>query len=217
MAEKGEGSKAMNAYIIVCFALAAVALLAFKWTNDHREQLAAEYRKHNQRIFDIQSGLYPNIRDYYTKVKEKKIFVVDKQVKDDTHLELKRIAQDKQFGLLLEESGDTKKDQLDVVQSGRGEEKFKEYYEYSCTVTLKNVTQSMWAAYLRAVLDPGRPENVLDDYLTVASIEAVRAVQQYGKVDVSLEGVGGRHADLSLWKVTIKFIWFTSKDEGDAA
>ncbi len=208
MAEQGEGSKAMNIYIVACFVLAAGALVAYKTTNDKRDELSSEYRMLYQKVTDVQAGLAPNIADYYRKVKNKQIFTVDKEVKDNTHLKLKEIAE----ALDIKEGAD-KADRLDVLPI-RGELKYKEYYQYGAEVKLKGVTQSEWAAFVRKVMDPLDPQNVLDDYVVCESVEVLRVEQRYNRVDESPE-VGGRYVDRSLWNVTIKFVWFASKDEGE--
>lgn len=210
MQEKAEGSKAMNAYIVICFLLAAVALVAYKLNNDKRVELSDEYETLAQKVADIQGGLSPNIADYYRKRKAGQIVSFNKEVKDNTHLSLKAIAEE----LGIKESAGTD-DRLDVVPE-RGKLQFKEYYEYGCTVTLKGVTQSEWAAFLRKVMDPLAEKNVLDQYVVVESLDVKRKEQRFNKQEIYTE-VGGRFVDRSLWDATFRFVWFLSKDEGDAA
>jgi len=209
MQESGEGSKAMNAYIVICFVLAAAALIAYKMSNDKRVELSDEYKTLAQKVADIQGGLAPNIADYYRKRKAGQIFTVDKDVKDNTHLALKQIAEE----LGIKESAGTD-DRLDVVPE-RGKLQFREYYEFGCTVTLKGVTQSEWAAFLRKVMDPLAEKNLLDQYVVVESIDIKRKEQRFNKQDIYNE-VGGRFVDRSIWDATFRFVWYLSKDEGDA-
>lgn len=212
MQEKAEGSRAMNAYIVVCFVLAAAALVAYKLTNDKRTELSAEYLVLAQKVADMQGGLAPNIADYYSKVKGGQIVKIGKAVKDDTHLTLKAIAESDDLKIYEKAGAD---DRLDVVNEQR-KLQFKEYYEYGCTVTLKNVTQSEWAAFLRRAMDPLSDKYVLHKYVVVESIDIKRKEQRFNKLEIAPE-VGGRHVDRSLWDVTIRFVWFASLAEDEPA
>lgn len=210
MQDGGEGSRAMNAYIVVCFVLAAAALVGYKVTNDERAELSDEYRALAQKVADIQGGLAPNIADYYRKEKNGLIFTVRKDVKDDTYKSLKAVAEE--LGINESASAD---DRLDMVNE-RPRLQFKEYYECACTVTLKNVTQSEWAAFLRKVMDPLAEKNLLDQYLVVESVDIKRKESNFKKLEIYSE-VGGRYVDRSLWDATFRFVWFLSKEEYDAA
>lgn len=212
MEDKAEGSKAMNAYIVICFVLAAGALVAYKITNDKRTELSAEYLTLSQKVADMQGGLAPNIADYYNKVKSGQIVKIGKTVKDDTHLTLKAIAESPELGIKESAGPD---DRLDVVTEQR-KLQFKEYYEHGCVVTLKNVTQTEWAAYLRKVMDPLSDKYVLHKYVMVDSIDIKRKEQRFNKLEISAE-VGGRYVDRSLWDVTIRFVWFSTLAESDAS
>lgn len=209
MQDGAEGSKAMNAYIVICFLLAAVALVAYKLTNDKRVELSDEYTTLAQKVADIQGGLSPNIADYYRKVKGGQITKIDSGTKDNTHLALKAIAEE----LGIKESAGAD-DRLDVIPE-RGKLQNRQYYEYGCTVTLKGVTQSEWAAFLRKVMDPLADKNVLDQYVVVESVDIKRREQRFNKMEIYTE-VGGRFVDRSIWDVTFRFVWFLNKDEVDA-
>jgi hypothetical protein len=214
MTQQAEGSKAMTIYIVICFVLAAGALLAYKVMNDKRTELAAEYRARFQNVVDIQAALAPSIQDYYRRVANKEIRTVDKNVKDSTPTALREIAKGVGSGI-LEDTGVN--DRLDIEPDTQKTNKQQRYIEYGCTVTLKNVTQSEWALFLRNVLDPFDSKNVLDDYVTVASIEAVHLETNYKKMAASESQPGGTYRDASPWKVTIKFIWFATMDEASQA
>jgi hypothetical protein len=214
MTQQAEGSKAMTIYIVICFVLAAGALLAYKVMNDKRTELAAEYRARFQNVVDIQAALAPSIQDYYRRVANKEIRTVDKNVKDSTPTALREIAKGVGSGI-LEDTGVN--DRLDIEPDTQKTNKQQRYIEYGCTVTLKNVKQSEWALFLRNVLDPFDSKNVLDDYVTVASIEAVHLETNYKKMAASESQPGGTYRDESPWKVTIKFIWFATMDEASQA
>lgn len=214
--QQGSGSKAMTIYIVVLFVLSAAALVGFKIMNDKRSELAAEYGARYQNVVDIQGALYPSINDYYKKVKNGDIRTVNFAVKRDTHAALRAIAEavgrTGSEGGIRESTGPD--DRLDIeVEPGVNK---KQYMEYACTVTLKNVTQSEWAQFLRDVLDPYKADNVLDEYVNVASIEAGRVETTYKKMVPSGEA-GGRYVDRSPWKVVIKFTWFASMEEANSA
>lgn len=213
MSQQAEGSKAMTIYIVVCFVLAAGALLAYKVMNDKRTELAAEYRARYQNVVDIQAALAPSINDYYRKVKSGEIRTVNKAVKDSTQTALREVAEK----LAINEDGDVKLDRLDFEAEKNQEKKAFGYIEYGLTVTLKNVTQDDWAKFLRNVLDPFSQENVLDDYISVATIDATRVVSDYKKMVASEQRADKSYADDSLWKVTIKFVWFATLDEAGRA
>lgn len=209
MSQNADGSRAMTIYIVICFGLALVALGAFKVKNDERADLAQEYRLLSQQVVDMQDprgGMAKHIGDYYRLVKMGTLTRVNKAVKDDTYRALKAAAEN--LGI-LEAAGE--QGRLKVVP-GRAVMKFNEYQQAFCDVELNRVTQSEWAAFLRVVLDPHSAENVLDDYIVVESFEASRIEQNFSRMAVSPE-MGGRHTDSSLWKVTIRFIWFSPKDE----
>ena len=49
----------------------------------------------------------------------------------------------------------------------------------------------------------------------VESIDIKRKEQRFNKQDIYNE-VGGRFVDRSIWDATFRFVWYLSKDEGDA-
>ncbi|MCC7508856.1 MAG: hypothetical protein IT464_05745 [Planctomycetes bacterium] len=189
MAEQ-EGSKAMSIYIVACFALAMVALIGYKFTNDQRDTLSGDYVAAAGKFADISVAYSPNIGDYYYKVKQEIIKPPDREMMNNTHVTMRSIAAE----LNIQET-----DNRFNVTPGRGEPKKvgkERYLEYKCKVTLDSVTQTEWTAFLQNALQ------ATDKYAVTQSISIERKQRTFGKVDI----VKGN--DLSQWKVTIEFVWF---------
>lgn len=193
----GEGSKAMTIYIVACFLLALGALVAYKFANEEREELAGEFVDLAGKFADINGAYAPNINDYYRKVKEGFIKQVDKDVRDNTHVRLREIAN--KLGI---NEGVGANDHLDMG-TPKGKLVNKLYMQYEVVVELKNVTQTEWAVFL------SQAQHETREYAFLQEIKCDRAERRYARLDISKDRAG----DNALWNVTITFVWFGPKDE----
>ena len=195
--EGNEGSKYMTIYIVACFALAMVALMGYKFANQDREELSNEYVDLAGKFADMSAAYAPNINDYYRKVEDGLIKRIDKDVRDNTHVKLREIAN--KLGI---NEGAGADDHLDM---GTPKQKLinKLYWEYTLEVELKNVTQTEWAVFL------SQAQHETREYADLESIKVDRTESRYARLDVSKD----RNADDSLWNVTVTFVWFGPKDE----
>ncbi|MBZ0135936.1 MAG: hypothetical protein K8I27_06145 [Planctomycetes bacterium] len=201
---ENEGSKAMTIYIVACFVLAMVALMGYKLKNDQREELSTEYLDLAGKFADISAAYAPNINDYYRKVKDGVIKPpADKKVRDNTHVLLGNIAN--KLGINEGTGGD---DRLDVV-TRRENLKYKQYWEYSVDIRLKNVTQTEWATFL------SQAQHATREYAHLARINVSRVESRFERMAIVQPAVGARKNanDRSLWNVTINFVWFGPKNE----
>lgn len=206
MKNAGEGSNAMTIYVVVCFVLAAAAMVAYKYNNDRREELRGEYENLTGKYADISGALSPNIADYYRKVKSGDIRPADKEKRDNTHVNLSSVAK-----LLNINEGTGADDRLDIGLP-RAEKKkagTTEYFEYSVDVKLKNVTQSEWAAFMSNALvhkDLG-----VSEYARIETLELNRVESRYAKIELVANN-GGKWQDRSLWNARLVFVWFGPKE-----
>ncbi|MCB9933458.1 MAG: hypothetical protein H6841_08560 [Planctomycetes bacterium] len=196
MGEK-EGSKVMTIYIVACFLLAMVALVGYKFANQEREELSNEYVDLAGKYADMSAAYAPNINDYYRKVKNGEIEEVDKEVRDNTHVKLREIAN--KLGI---KEGTGADNHLDM---GFPKKKLvnKMYTEYTLEVKLNQVTQTEWAVFLSQAQDATKK------YAHVASIKADRVERRYGRLDIAQSG----KTDRALWNVVLTFVWFGPKEE----
>lgn len=188
----GEGNKAMTIYIVACFLLAMVALVGYKLKNDEREERSAEYVNLAGQFADMSGAYAPNINDYYRKVEAGLIKLVDKDVRDKTHVSLGKIAED--LGILEGAGND---DHLDM---GTPREKVvnKMYVEYTLQMKLKNVTQTEWAVFL------SQAQHETHEYAHVQSIRIDRENRRFDRMNI----VADNGKDDALWTVEIEFVWF---------
>jgi hypothetical protein len=190
-----EGSKAMTIYIVACFVLAMVALVGYKFKNEEREELAAEYVDLNNKFADIHQAYAPNINDYYRKVATKQIQPhPNKEFRDQTHVRLREIAN---------ELGIQEADKRLVINVRRPNYKFKQYWEYSVEVKLDKVTQTEWATFLSNAQVKTR------EYAHVARIDVKRDARRFNQLSI----VADNRSDRSLWQVSVTFVWFGPKTE----
>ena len=174
---------------------ALVALVGYKFKNDERGELSAEYVDLAGKFADISAAYAPNINDYYRKVKDGVIKPpADKDIRDNTHVHLRGIAEK----LGINEGTGTSGPRMN-----RGTPKFKRYQEYSVDVRLKNVTQSEWAVFL------SRAQHETREYTHVAKIDVERAERRFARMNIVKDIKGDR----SLWDVTITFVWFGPLEE----
>ena len=194
---ENEGSKYMTIYIMVCFLLAMVALVGYKFKNEEREELALEYVDLAGKFADMSAAFAPNVNDYYRKVADGVIKPVDKNVRDNTHVKLREIANN--LGI---REGTGNEDHLDM---GTPRQKLvnKMYVEYTLELELKNVTQTEWAVFL------SQSQAETAKYADLQSIKIARTETRYSRLNISKD----RNADTALWRVIITFIWFGPKDE----
>jgi hypothetical protein len=192
-----EGSKVMSIYIVACFALAMVALVGYKFSNEERNELASEYVDLAGKYADISAAYAPNINDYYRKVADGQIQEVNKEVRDSTHVALREIANANGI-----KEGTGADNHLDMGFPKKAL-KNKLYTEYTLEVKLLNVTQQQWAVFLSQAQDATKK------YAHVASVKADRAERRYARIGIS----ESRQADRMLWNVVITFVWFGPKEE----
>lgn len=196
-----DGSKAMTVYIVACFVLALGALVLFKFQEDKRDSLSGEVRDLTTKFADMHSALALNIRDYYRKVAEKQINPIDDEVKDNTDVEMRRIAE--KLGIT---SGVGKDDHLDINEDRRVVNKL--YIEYSCTVKLKQVSQAKWAVFL------SQAQYATREYAVVQNIDLQRADRTFQRMKVAPKGSDGKYRDDAMWDATITFVWFGPLNSG---
>lgn len=206
MKKSGESSNAMTIYVVVCFLLAGVAMVAYKYNNDMREELRTEYESLTGKYADISGALSPNIADFYRKVKSGEIQQADKTVRDNTHVRLNSVA-----NLLQIKEGTGADDRLDIGLP-KGEKKKAggtEYLEYSVEVKLKNVTQSEWAAFISNALV--NKDFGVSEYARIETLELTRVEARYAKIELVANN-GGKWQDRSLWNARMTFVWFAPKE-----
>ena len=193
----GEGSKAMTIYIVACFLLAMVALVGYKYKNEEREELSTEYVNLAGQFADMSAAYAPNINDYYRKVEAGLIKRVDKDVRDQTHVTLGKIAE--KLGILEAAGND---DHLDM---GTPRQKVinKMYTEYTLQMKLKNVTQTEWAVFL------SQAQHETHEYAHIQSIRMDRVMRRFDRMNI----VADNGKDDALWTVEIVMVWFGPLDE----
>ncbi|MCA8912973.1 MAG: hypothetical protein KDB82_14835 [Planctomycetes bacterium] len=193
----GEGSKAMTIYIVACFLLAMVALVGYKFANQDREELAGEYVSLAGQFADMSAAYAWNINDYYRKVEAGLIKPIDKDVRDNTHIRLREIADD----LKIKDSTGND-DHFDI---GKPKQKLinKMYWEYTLDVKLKNVTQTEWAVFL------SHAQVATREYAHVKEIKIDRDVRRFDRMNI----VANRDGDSTFWTVEFTFVWFGPKNE----
>lgn len=188
MAEQ-EGSKAMTIYIVACFALAMVALIGYKFTNEKRDTLSGDYVSSAARYADI--NVYSlNIGDYYYKRSQGLINAPDRDDMAKTHEKLRNIAA---------KHGIQETDNRFNVTPGRGEQKKvgkERYLEYKTRAVLDNVMMSEWQAFLEDSI------NETGKYAVIQSINLERKQRTFNRIEIA------KGTDFAQWKVTIEYVWF---------
>ncbi|MBX3458403.1 MAG: hypothetical protein KF696_00395 [Planctomycetes bacterium] len=188
MAEQ-EGSKAMTIYIVACFALAMVALIGYKFTNEKRDVLATDYIASAARYADI--NVYSlNIGDYYYKRSQGLINAPDRSAMARTHEKLRGIAEKHR---ILETDNRFNVTPARAEPKKAGKER---YLEYKCRAVLDNVTMTEWQAFIEDTLaETGK-------YAVVLSINLERKQRTFNRIEIS------KGTDFTQWKVTIELVWF---------
>ncbi len=194
MKEK-DGSRAMTAYILICFLLAGAAGVGYKLRMERRDELADSYGRLYTMNQKIGLELAPNIDKYYQLVASEELKPIDANAKAATPEECMKIADS-----LNLKQGVGADDKVDIPGTPSLADK-KSYVEYRIEIKLKNVLMGQWEAFLTQVRER------FSKYAWVTDLRVDRTDVAYAKVgEMEKEG-----SDSSLWNVSFTLRWFGPK------
>lgn len=193
--ENKDGSKLMTGYILVCFVLAAGAMIGYKIMNDKREALASEYISVGKKYVEIRDYQSRSLHNYYKDSNRVNNRHEKEKRASETVEILEKIAQ----GIGIDFKGRGENDKLSVTPFDKLDQVRKETRVYTLKIELDRVTAASWKYFIR------QSRQEIGDYATMQELRIVRSNNKFEKMTV----LSKRNSDDSTrWKVTITYKWF---------
>ncbi|MHC4839840.1 MAG: hypothetical protein ACYTDT_02625 [Planctomycetota bacterium] len=193
--ENQEGSKLMTGYILVCFVLAAGAMIGYKLMNDKRIELADQYTTVGKKYVEIRDYQSKSLFNYYRDAGREE----RRSRKEERAANTSQILAD-----IAAEVG-IKKDAGQWVvkaETGKTDSVNKKIEVKELKIEMDNVSTPQW----KYVVEKARVE--IGDYAAMQEFKLTRKNTKYGNMNLLSKKDS---SDPARWKVTISYKWFVPK------
>ncbi|MEE9311470.1 MAG: hypothetical protein V3V10_03555 [Planctomycetota bacterium] len=196
--ENQDGSKLMTGYILVCFVLAAGALVGYKVMNDKRVELADEYKSVGKKYVEIRDYQSRSLHNYYKEPAR-----VEKRIEQEERVaKTAQILEDIADGIGIKMDGNKGDNKFSIKAEPppKADSNDKNININTIKIELDGVTTANWQYFVM------KARNKIGDYAHMQEFKAVRSNQKFDKMSLLDKRKAG---DSTRWKVTITYKWFT--------